>query len=122
MNGYQIIAVSILGLLLLISLTAMFRGWATRREGAAWSAIFLAAIVATIRPQITQDIANALDIDRGADLVFYCGVLVMMVGFWMTYLRMRRLRRDVTLLVRHIAILEARGSFAPLDRPSPDGH
>lgn len=109
MNGYQIIAVSILGLLLLVSLAAMLRGWATRKEGAVWSGIFLAAIVATIRPQLTQDIADWLDIDRGADLVFYCGVLVMMIGFWMTYMRLRRMRRDITLLVRHIAILEARG-------------
>ena len=31
----------------------------------------------------------------------------MMAGFWTTYMNLRALRREVTLLVRHIALLEA---------------
>lgn len=119
MNGYQIITVGFLGVLLCASLAAMLRGWATRREGVVWIGLCLAAIAATMYPELTVNIAHFLGIGRGADLVFYSAVVVMMAGFWMTYLRLRRLRRDVTLLVRHIAILEARGSVSMGDTTPP---
>jgi small membrane protein len=48
-----------------------------------------------------------LGIGRGADLVFYCGILAMLVGFLLFYIRYRRVEEEITLLVRHIALLEA---------------
>jgi hypothetical protein len=35
----------------------------------------------------------------------------MGVGFWMVYIRLRQLRREITLLVRHLALLVAQGQM-----------
>jgi len=41
----------------------------------------------------------------------------MLVGFFMVYARLRRLRRDLTLLTRHLAIREA-APTSPTQLPS----
>ena len=65
--------------------------------------------VAIAWPELTTWAARSLGIRRGADLVLYCAVVVMMVGFLMVYSRLRQVRRDLTLVVRHLALLEADG-------------
>lgn len=107
MSLFQILALLLVGLLFLLSILAMLRGWASRREGVMWALLWLAAAVAIIWPGVTRIVANALGIGRGTDLVLYCAVVMMMVGFLMTYVRLRRIRRDLTLLVRHLAIRDA---------------
>ena len=107
MNLFQIVLIVIVACLFTASLVAMLRGWATRREGVIWLSVSVAAGVAIVWPKITTQIARVLGIGRGADLVLYCAVVVMMVGFFMVYARIRRLRRQVTLLVRHLAIRDA---------------
>ena len=65
-----------------------------------------------------------MGIGRGADLVLYCAVVVMMIGFLMTYSRLRHIQRELTLVVRHIAKREATVGTA-LDEPeapSDQGH
>lgn len=121
MNGFQILILVVLILLFSAGMTALVRGWSGRREGMVWCTLCILAAVATIWPQVTVTVANALGIGRGADLVFYCAVVVMMVGFWMTYIRLRYLRRDVTRLVRHIAILEARSQLPEAGRDHAQG-
>lgn len=116
MNGLQVLILSVLILLFAASVTALLRGWSGRREGLVWCALCVTAAVATIWPQVTVRVAHALGIGRGADLVFYCAVVVMMIGFWMTYIRLRHLRRDVTVLVRHIALLEGKSQLPTQDR------
>ena len=113
MNAFQILALLVVGGLFLLSVTALLKGWATRREAAVWMLIWMAAAIAIIRPGVTKIIANALGIGRGADLLLYCTVVAMMVGFLMIYARMRRLRRELTLLVRHLAIRDAATNLSP---------
>jgi len=43
-------------------------------------------------------------IERGADFVFYCAILMMFVGFFLMYSRMRRMESSLTKLVRQLAI------------------
>ena len=107
MNLFQILAVAVVTGLFCLSLAAMLRGWATRREGLAWAVVWLATGLAILLPDLTIVVAKGVGIGRGADLVLYCTVIVMLVGFFMVYARLRRLRRDVTLLTRHLAIREA---------------
>lgn len=113
MNAFQILALLVVGGLFLLSLTALLKGWATRREAVVWMLIWMAAAIAIIWPGVTKIIANALGIGRGADLLLYCTVVAMMVGFLMIYARMRRLRRELTLLVRHLAIRDAATNLSP---------
>ena len=116
MNLFQILALTVVGILLLVSVTAAFRGSVARRDAILWTLVWLAAGVAIVRPGITRVVARALGIGRGADLVFYCAVVVMMIGFLMTYSRLRRIQRELTLVVRHIAKREAAVNTA-LDEP-----
>jgi hypothetical protein len=104
---FQQTLLAVVGLMLLGSIAALIKGWATRREGLIWVGICLAVGVAVLWPSITSRIAKTFGIGRGADLVFYCAVIVMVIGFWMVYIRLRRVRREITLIVRHQAMLEA---------------
>lgn len=97
----------VVALLFLGSVWALVKGWTGRREGLIWAAVWLAAGVAILWPAVTSRVAGALGIGRGADLVFYTAVVIMLIGFWMVYIRLRRVRRDITLLVRHLALEEA---------------
>ena len=107
MSGFQIMALIVLGLLFAGIAIVVLRGQVSRRAGLPWAAIWLVAAVAIVWPNITTIVAKALGIRRGADLVLYCFVLVALIGFYMTYVRLRRLNANLTLLVRHLAIQNA---------------
>jgi len=119
MNLFQILATAMVTGLFCLSLAAMLRGWATRREGLAWAVVWLATGLAILQPDLTTVVAKSLGIHRGADLVLYCTVIVMLVGFFMVYARLRRLRRDVTLLTRHLALREAARTSPTQPPPGP---
>ena len=121
MNLFQIIALSVMGLLLALTLIAIVRGWATRREGLVWSAVWMAAGAAVAWPELSKNIAGRLGIGRGADLLLYCAVVVMLVGFLMVYARLRRLRGELTLIVRHLAIRDA-GIAPPREETAATPH
>ncbi len=107
MNYFQLVVLAVLAGLLALNILCVVRGWTTKRASLFWAALCVLAGIATAWPASTGWAAQRLGIGRGADLVFYCAVVVMMVGFWMVYLRLRHLGREMTLLVRHLAILEA---------------
>ncbi len=112
MNGFQILVLVVVSLAMIVSIGASVRGWVTRRESLIWSLVCLAAAVATVWPDLTRRLANAVGIGRGADLVFYCAVVLMLIGFWMTYIRLQGLRRQLTLLVRQLAIQEGERQYS----------
>ncbi len=122
MNPFQIITLGVIGFLLTLCVVAMWRGWVTRREGVVWGSISAAAGTSIVWPQVTVVLARILGIGRGADLVLYCSVVVMLIGFLMIYVRLRRVRRELTLLVRHLALRDAviNTSDAPLQSASSD--
>jgi hypothetical protein len=107
MNLFQVIALSVLLVLLATSVLAVSKKWTTRGSGFAWAALWILAGVVVAKPDLTFKLAGPLGIHRGADLVVYCALLGMMVGFFMVYARLRRLRHDVTALTRHLAIRDA---------------
>jgi hypothetical protein len=107
MSVFQVLLLIVAAGLFVGSLVAMARGWATRREGTISALIWLLAALAIIWPDVTTRIARAVGLGRGLNLLVYCTVLVTIVGFFMVYIRLRKLRRQLTLLVRHLAILEA---------------
>ena len=108
MNVFQILLLIVMGGLLAVSVAAFVCRWVPRAASALWTVFCVVAGLAVIWPDVTTDIAKALGIGRGKDLLLYCAIVIMMIGFLMVYVRLRRIRRDVTLLVRHIAILEAK--------------
>ena len=106
-KGMQIILLVLVAFLFLLTIAAGVRGWIGRGGAIAWTLLWIMAGVAIAYPGVTVVVATALGIGRGADLVLYLSVMAMMAGFLMVYVRLRRLRRELTLLVRRIAIKDA---------------
>ena len=107
MTAFQIMLLIVVTMLFIVSLLSIVRGWASRRYSLFWTCVWLLAILATIWPDATTRLANALGIHRGKDLLLYCAVLAMLVGFFLVYVRLRNMERNLTLLVRKIAVMEA---------------
>ncbi|UCE59832.1 MAG: DUF2304 domain-containing protein [Phycisphaerales bacterium] len=107
MSPFQIVALIFLAVVLIATVAAAIRGAISRREGFAWALTWLVAGIAIARPEFTTVVARKLGIGRGANLVLYCAVVLMLVGFLMVYARLRRLRHEMTLIVRHLAIRDA---------------
>ncbi len=107
MTGFQIVLLAILACLATITAAAGMRGWVTLRAGLLGMLLWIAAAVAVLWPELTTQAAKVVGIRRGADLLLYCTVIAMIVGFLMVYVRLRRLRREMTLLVRELALRQA---------------
>lgn len=107
MNLFQGIAIAVFAVILVVTLVGAVRGSISRRHGLMWSAVWVAGGLSVSRPDLTARVARLLGIGRGADLVMYAAVVVSMIGFLAVYVRLRRLRREMTLVVRHLAIRDA---------------
>ena len=117
MTTFQIAAFVLLGLALAATVTLAVRNRIAGRVAFAWSVLWIAAIVAIARPQLTVTLANALGIARGADLVFYLAILGMLIGFFAVFVRMRRFETEMTRVVRELAL---RSPQEPLQQTKTD--
>ena len=108
MTSFQWIAFAVLGISFAITLTLTVRRTIVPKVGFAWGLLWIAAAVAIARPELTADVARALGIGRGTDLVLYFAILGMVFGFFAVYVRLRRIESDMTKLVRELAIRSAR--------------
>ena len=104
MSAFQYLVVALLLVLATLTVRAAVRGGIRKRIATFWLLVWSAVGVTSLWPQSTAIVARALGIGRGADLVLYCSVLAMLVGFFYIYTRFRRLDRSLTLLVRRLAI------------------
>jgi small membrane protein len=107
MNTFQGAALMVFSLLTAMTLSAGVRGMVRKRIVAVWLAIWTIGALAIVWPRSTFLVARWLGIGRGADLLLYLSVLFMLVGFFYVYGRFRRLDRQITLLVRRLAIENA---------------
>ena len=107
LTSFQTIAMIVAAVVLAVTLAAAASHAIDWRTAFAWCALWIAAAVAVLRPSITVAIAHFLGIGRGADLVFYCGILGMLFGFFLIYVRIKRLESEITRLVRTLAIRDA---------------
>lgn len=119
MTNFQTIGLTVAGLLLLATVAAAGRRAINRRAAFAWSILWLATGVSIARPSLTIVVAHFLGIGRGADLVFYCAILAMFIGFFIIYVRLKRLDRQITILVRNAALSSADHDDQPQVRGGP---
>lgn len=68
-----------------------------------WSAVVICVMV----PGITQWFARILGVGRGADAVFYFGLVGLSYAMFRLYFRCRHLEHQMTALVRELALKEA---------------
>ncbi len=68
-------------------------------------ALLAAAAAAVVFPNLTQDAANLVGVGRGADLVFYLAIVVIMFVLLHYYTKFVELQRKLTDMTREVAIL-----------------
>lgn len=108
MNVFQWVTLPALALLLVWEFVRLWRG------PVAWGAWLLrvatwaAAAAAIAVPNLMQDVAAALGIGRGTDVVLYLFVFIVLGASFYFYSRTVRMQRQLTQVVRHVAIREAR--------------
>lgn len=108
MSPFQWIAVPILALVALRDIASFFRHATARRFTALRILVWTAAALAIAFPDIPQHLALLVGITRGADLVFYLFVLAFLVGSLMVYGKLIHLQKQITDLVRILAVQQAR--------------
>ena len=104
MTSFQWIALTVLGISFVLTVTLMVRRRIAPRVGLAWGLLWIAAAVAIARPELTAIVARALGIGRGTDLVLYVFILATVFGFFAMYVRLRRMESDLTKIVRELAM------------------
>lgn len=65
-----------------------------------YTAVILIALIIIIYPDITTDVANLLNVGRGADLVIYLSIVIGLFFYVRLYYRMISLEETVTKLIR----------------------
>jgi len=76
--------------------------------------LIAAGAVAVVVPELTQRVAELVGVGRGADLVTYIAIVVVMFVLLHYYTKFVELHRQVTELTREIAILRTE-----VDRVAP---
>lgn len=107
MRLFQILALPFIAAMLLVSVRNLVKVSSRRVAALFWVLLWLATLVAVLYPDTTTQLARALGIYRGADLLVYSAVLAFIVGFYVVSLRLRQLSREITLLTRELALLDA---------------
>ena len=116
MNLFQWLTIPPLASLALLDLSrAVFRHPRFRVDLVVRAFIWTAGAFAIADPLITVRIAKAVGIERGTDLIIYIFALAFLGTSFFFYSRLVRMQRQITELIRHIALREAE------HRPPPDG-
>jgi len=118
MNGFQIVGITGCALLSLWTIWRITRD-SERLRLFAWLLLWIAAAVCIANPRLVTLTARTLGIGRGADLLLYATALVMLAGFYLVVIQFRRLDRQVSQLVRYIAIREAEWEEALEQKKNP---
>lgn len=108
MTAFQVAASAGLAAALLWELVRLVRGRGPRGAALVRVVVWASALVAIAFPILVQRFAVAIGIGRGADVVLYVFVLAFLGASFYFYSRYQKLQRQITALVAHLAIREAR--------------
>lgn len=76
------------------------------REFLEWFILWLAVALVTILPDTASYFANLLGVGRGVDLVVYLALLLIFYLLFKIFLRLERGERQLTKVVRELALRE----------------
>jgi hypothetical protein len=108
MTPFQWLTLPILGLLLVWEGVRLGRGLGSRWFTLFRAVVWASAAAAIADPNLTQRVAGALGIGLGANLVLYVFVLTFLGTSFFLYARLLQMQQQITVLVRYLAIREAR--------------
>ena len=104
MSPIQIIILVIIALIIIKTFQKYRQQAITIREFFLWISFWLIAAVLFIFPNLTQTVAKWLGVGRGVDLIIYLGLIVLFFAVFYILLRIERLERDITKVVREEAL------------------
>lgn len=102
--GIQILLVAMLAAALALTWRRSRQGALSRLGAFLWSALWIAAAVVVLRPEVASFFAGLVGVGRGADAVVYVSVIVLFYLVFRIFLRLDKLDRDITLLVRKVSL------------------
>lgn len=70
----------------------------------AFSALWILVAIATLVPRATDTVAQWAGVERGADMLVYAAVLVLLYAVYRLLVRTQRMHEEITELVRQIAL------------------
>ncbi|MEY3011634.1 MAG: hypothetical protein RIT45_369 [Pseudomonadota bacterium] len=108
MSLFQLLGLGAASAMALLSALAMARNPSRRVPLLPWLALWSLAALAFAVPDVTTRFAHLLGIGRGADVVLYCAVFGGLLVAFRLSMAQRRLERELTLLVRELAVQQAR--------------
>jgi len=111
LTPFQWLSIFTLALLIVRELRMVNREPAQIRRKLAQSLVWITAAAAILAPDVVTRTAELVGIRRGADLVLYVVALAFMATSFYFYSRYLNLQRQITDLVRHLAIQEARTRY-----------
>jgi hypothetical protein len=112
-------------LLLFVLAAAMALTWLRVRQGVLtrvvalfWSILWAGAALIVLLPDLASDFASLVGVGRGADAVVYLSVIFLFYLVFRIFLRLDKIDRDITVLVRKIGLAEdeRKGSEDPRSR------
>ncbi len=114
--------------LLLIILFALVKTVRRFREGriraldlTLWIALWVAGALAILFPDRSNDLAHALGVTRGADLVLYIAVVVLLYLVLQAHVRIEWVKGDITRMTRRLALRDLTEGRTPGSEPDEDG-
>ncbi|HSD12258.1 MAG TPA: DUF2304 family protein [Patescibacteria group bacterium] len=102
----QIILVATLAAALVLTWRRSRQGALSRLGAFLWSALWIAAAVVVLRPEVASFFANLVGVGRGVDAVLYVSIIALFYLVFRIFLRLDKLDRDITLLVRKVGLAE----------------
>ncbi len=72
----------------------------------AWVGFWVIAAIVVLNPNLTARLAERVGIGRGADLVVYSALALAFFVLFLLLVKIERLNRDLTKVVRKLALLE----------------
>lgn len=115
----QIVLTLIIFVFLLHTWAKRARNLLTLGETVSWTLFWLVAVGVLWIPDSTTRIANLLGIGRGADLILYAGLTVLFYMIFRVYVRLEKIERDITKIVRKEAIDEFNRKESGSKPPQP---
>jgi hypothetical protein len=107
----------ILGFMIILSY-ALSQRRRSRFVASAMVIIVIVGVVSVMYPELTGDVAHAVGVGRGADLILYCFVLATLVAILNLHLRLRAVLEMTTNVTRAVALASA---MTPTAKPETSG-
>ncbi len=76
----------------------------------SWSLFWILGIIVVWQPSLTDKLASLLQVGRGADAILYLSLVAIFYLIFKLFMKFERFDKDLTALVREVAILERKKS------------